>query len=113
MDDVTWNGTADLDKNATITSLYAGVDYRTTGAVLKVGSNMNVKGDLILDNIVIQSTSSTVPDTATYIHTQDYTNLLIMHYNELAIGRGVTTPGSSYTFGAIIGGEGDCGFECL
>ena len=106
MDETEWtsqNDSSKLNKNVTITSLYAGIDYRNQGAKLKVSANISINGDLILDNIEIESTSSDVSDK--YLYNSNNTNMLICNYHELVIGRGITTQANKYTFGSIIGGN--------
>ena len=107
MDAIEWNSTATLTGDATITNLYAGVDYRATGAELKISSNMTVNGDIIFDNIELYASSSTVSDGTNYLGNGTYTNMLISNYSgDITLGRGITTTATgSYTFGAIIGGN--------
>ena len=105
MDAIEWNSSDTLTGNATITSLYAGVDYRTQGAELKVSSNMNVNGDIIFDNIKLYSSSSTVNDGSDYLANGDYSNVLVTNYGDVILGRGISTPDDKYTFGAVVGGN--------
>ena len=95
MDEVVYDETNSLSGNATITSIYAGTDYRKQGAELKVSSNMTIDGDIIFDNIEL--------------YVDDIDNKLISNYSgDIILGRGITTPTTSdYTFGAIIGGNFD------
>ena len=105
MDKIEWNSTDKLTGNATITSLYAGVDYRTKGAELKISSNMNINGNITFDNIKLYSDSTTVSRGDDYLAKGTYTNMLITNYGDVILGRGITTPDGKYTFGAIIGGN--------
>ena len=105
MDKIEWNSSDKLTGNATITSLYAGVDYRSDGAELKISSNMNVEGDITFDNIKLYSDSTKVSDGSDYLATGDYSNVLITNYGDVILGRGITTPDGKYTFGAIVGGN--------
>ena len=105
MDAIEWNGEERLVGNATITSLYAGVDYRTSGAELKVSSNMDVQGDITFDNIELYTDSTTVSDGSDYLSTGDYTNILVANYGDVILGRGISTPEDKYTFGGIVGGN--------
>ena len=92
MDAVEWNNTSTLVRNATITSLYAGLDYRAQGAELKISSNMTISGDITFDNIKL--------------YTENINNKLISS-NEINIilARGITTPSEKYTFGTISAGR--------
>ena len=106
MDAVEWDADIALTGNATITSLYAGVDYRQDDAELKISENMIVNGSIIFDNINLYSDSTTVSDGTDYLGNGTYTNMLISNYSgNIIIGRGITTPEGKYTFGAIIGGN--------
>lgn len=105
MDAVEWNSSDKLTGNATITSLYAGVDYRTKGAELKVSSNMNIEGDVAFDNIKLYSSSTKVSDGSDYLSKGDYSNVLITNYGDVTLGRGISTPDDKYTFGAVVGGN--------
>lgn len=105
MDAVEWNSSDKLTGNATITSLYAGVDYRTKGAELKVSSNMNIEGDVAFDNIKLYSSSTKVSDGSDYLSKGDYSNVLITNYGDVTLGRGISTPDGKYTFGAVVGGN--------
>lgn len=105
MDAVEWNSSDKLTGNATITSLYAGVDYRTKGAELKVSSNMNIEGDVAFDNIKLYSSSTKVSDGSDYLSKGDYSNVLITNYGNVTLGRGISTPDGKYTFGAVVGGN--------
>ena len=105
MDKIEWNSSDTLTGNATITSLYAGVDYRSEGAELKISSNMNVSGDIIFDNIKLYSDSTKVSDGSDYLAKGDYSNVLITNYGDVILGRGITTPDDKYTFGAVVGGN--------
>ena len=106
MDKVEHDDTTTLSGNATITSIYAGVDYRSQGAELKVSSNMIIDGDLIFDNIELYASSSTVNNGRDYVGNGNYSNMLISNYSgDITLGRGITTPSNKYTFGAIIGGN--------
>ena len=105
MDAVEWNSSDKLTGNATITSLYAGVDYRTKGAELKVSSNMNIEGDVAFDNIKLYSSSTKVSDGRDYLSKGDYSNVLITNYGDVTLGRGISTPDGKYTFGAVVGGN--------
>jgi hypothetical protein len=52
MDAVEWSSNTTLTKPATITSLYAGVDYRdSANAELKITSNITTNADITFDNI--------------------------------------------------------------
>ena len=105
MDAIEWNSDERLVGNATITSLYAGVDYRTSGAELKVSSNMNVEGDITFDNIELYADSTNVSDGSDYLSTGDYSNILITNYGDVILGRGISTPEDKYTFGGVVGGN--------
>ena len=105
MDAIEWNSDEKLVGNATITSLYAGVDYRTSGAELKVSSNMNVEGDITFDNIELYADSTNVNDGSDYLSTGDYANILITNYGDVTLGRGISTPEGKYTFGGVVGGN--------
>ena len=106
MDAVEWNSDTVLDKNATITSLYAGTDYRASkNAELKVSSNMQTTGDIIFDNIKLYSDSTTVNNGGAHLAKETYTNMLITNYGDITLGRRITTPTDKYTFGAVIGGN--------
>ena len=105
MDAVEWNSSDKLTGNATITSLYAGVDYRTKGAELKVSSNMNIEGDVAFDNIKLYSSSTKVSDGSDYLSKGDYSNVLITNYGDVTLGRCISTPDDKYTFGAVVGGN--------
>ena len=92
MDAVEWNNTETLTGNATITNLYAGIDYRTQGAELKISSDMTIKGDITFDNIKL--------------YTDDINNNLIINSNsDVILSRGITTPTDKYTFGTVEGGN--------
>ena len=92
MDAVEWNNTETLTGNATITNLYAGIDYRTQGAELKISSDMTIKGDITFDNIKL--------------YTDDVNNNLIVNSNsDVILNRGITTPVDQYTFGTVGGGN--------
>ena len=92
MDAVEFNNTSTLTGNATITSLYAGVDYKAQGAELKIASNMTISGDITFDNIEL--------------YTDDINNKLVVNgETQVILGRGITTPSDKYTFGAISGGN--------
>ena len=104
MDEVSLEGTLP-DKNVTLTSFYAGVDYRATnGAKINVTNNVSMTADLVIENIRIDSSSNTVLGAVGDI-TGSYSNLLIANYNKLTIRRGVDSSSGKYTFGAIIGGN--------
>lgn len=108
MDEVTWNNlsSTDLNKNATITSLYGGIDYEhTNNAKLKISSNMNIYADIRFDDINITSTSTTVSSNMANLASSNYTNLLIANYNDLILGRRISTDSGYYTFGGVIGGN--------
>ena len=105
MDAIEWNSDERLVGNATITSLYAGVDYRTSGAELKVSSNMDVQGDITFDNIELYADSTTVSDGSDYLAKGDYTNVLVINYGDVTLGRGISTPEGKYTFGGVVGGN--------
>ena len=105
MDAIEWNSSERLSGNATITSLYAGVDYRTSGAELKISSNMDVEGDITFDNIKLYSDSTSVSDGSDYLATSDYLNILVTNYGDITLGRGISTPEDKYTFGGIVGGN--------
>ena len=105
MDAIEWNSSERLVGNATITSLYAGVDYRTNGAELKISSNMDVEGDITFDNIELYSDSTDVSDGSDYLSTGDYSNILITNYGDVTLGRGISTPEDKYTFGGVVGGN--------
>lgn len=105
MDKIEWNSDTVLTGNATITSLYAGVDYRKENAELKISSNMQVKGNIMFDNIKLYSNSTTVSDGKNYLANGSYNNMLITNYGNVVLGRGISTPDGKYTFGAVIGGE--------
>ena len=105
MDKLDWNSTDTLKGNATITSLYAGVDYRSDSAELKISSNMNVDGDITFDNIKLYSNSTDVSDGSDYLANGDYSNVLITNYGDVILGRGISTPDDKYTFGAVVGGN--------
>ena len=106
MDKLEWNSSDKLTGNATITSLYAGVDYRTENdAELKISSNMDIEGDITFDNIKLYSNSTTVSDGSDYLANGDYSNVLITNYGDVTLGRGISTPDNKYTFGAIVGGN--------
>ncbi len=92
MDAVEWNNTETLTGNATITNLYAGIDYRTQGAELKISSDTTIEGDITFDNIKL--------------YTDDINNNLIINSNsDLILSRGITTPADKYTFGTVEGGN--------
>ena len=105
MDAIEWNSSERLVGNATITSLYAGVDYRTSGAELKISSNMDVEGDITFDNIELYADSTNVSDGSDYLATGDYANMLITNYGDVTLGRGISTPEDKYTFGGVVGGN--------
>ncbi len=105
MDAIEWNSSERLVGNATITSLYAGIDYRTSGAELKVSSNMDVQGDITFDNIELYADSTTVSDGSDYLAKGDYTNILVTNYGDVTLGRGISTPEGKYTFGGVVGGN--------
>ena len=105
MDAIEWNSSERLVGNATITSLYAGVDYRTNGAELKISSNMDVQGDITFDNIELYADSTNVSDGSDYLSTGDYANILITNYGDVILGRGISTPEDKYTFGGVVGGN--------
>ena len=106
MDAIEWNSANTLSGNATITSLYAGVDYSLQGAELKISSNMIIDGDIIFDNIELYADSNTVSAGTDYLGNGTYTNMLISNYSgDITIGRGVETPSGKYTFGAVVGGN--------
>lgn len=107
MDEVTWNSTATFNsKKATITSLYAGVDYKATkGAKLTVSSNISLGEDIVFDNIEINQTSTTVSDGTKNLTEYSLSNLLIGNYHNITLGREVSSANGKYTFGAIIGGN--------
>ena len=105
MDKIEWNSDTVLTGNATITSLYAGVDYRKQNAELKISSNMQVKGNIMFDNIKLYSNSTTVSNGKDYLANGSYNNMLITNYGNVVLGRGISTPDGKYTFGAVIGGE--------
>ena len=104
MDEVKW-GNSTLTKNVTITSYYAGTDYKTQGAVLKITGNISMKANLTFDNIKIDSVSKTVAGKTGVLTDAEYENLLIANYNDLTIGRRVESSNGTYTFGAVIGGN--------
>ena len=105
MDAIEWNSSERLVGNATITSLYAGVDYRTSGAELKISSNMDIQGDITFDNINLYADSTNVSDGSDYLATGDYTNVLVTNYGDVTLGRGISTPEGKYTFGGVVGGN--------
>ena len=105
MDAIEWNSSERLVGNATITSLYAGVDYRTNGAELKISSNMDVQGDITFDNIELYTDSTDVSDGSDYLATGEYSNILVTNYGDVTLGRGISTPEGKYTFGGVIGGN--------
>ena len=105
MDQVEWNSSNKLTGNATITSLYAGVDYKAQSAELKISSNMEVNGDIEFDNIKLYSNSTSVSDGSDYVANGSYTNMLITNYGDVILGRRILTPEGKYTFGAVIGGN--------
>ena len=105
MDQVEWNSSNKLTGNATITSLYAGVDYKAQSAELKISSNMEVNGDIEFDNIKLYSNSTSVSDGSDYVANGSYTNMLITNYGDVILGRRISTPEGKYTFGAVIGGN--------
>ena len=105
MDAVEWDSNDKLTGNATITSLYAGVDYKAQGAHLKISSNMEVDGDIKFDNIELYSTSTIVSDGSDYLANGSYTNMLITNYGDVTLGRRISTPDGKYTFGAVVGGN--------
>ena len=106
MDQINWTQDGDiLNKNATITSVYGGKDYRNSGAKISVSANMSLNADITFDNIEITSQNKTVLDGTASLATGTYTNILIANYHNLSIGRGVTTQSGYYTFGAIVGGN--------
>ena len=105
MDKIEWNSGDTLTGNATITSLYAGVDYRKDGAELQISSNMNISGDIVFDNIKLYSSSTTVSDGSDYLATGEYSNVLVTNYGDVILGRGISTPDDKYTFGAVVGGN--------
>jgi len=106
MDAIEWSGNTTLTGSATITSVYGGVDYRSQGAELKVSSNMVVNGDITFDNIKLYATSTTISNGTDYLGNGTYTNMLISNYSgDIILGRGITTPTTNYTFGAIVGGN--------
>src|SRR5699024_9915496 len=92
MDAIEWNSRERLVGNSTITSLYAGIDYRTSGAELKVSSNMDVQGYITFDNIELYADSTTVSDGSDYLAKGDYTNILVTNYGDVTLGRGISTP---------------------
>ena len=106
-DEVTWNSTATFNsKKATITSLYAGVDYKATkGAKLTVSSNISLGEDIVFDNIEINQTSTTVSDGTKNLTEYSLSNLLIGNYHNITLGREVNSANGKYTFGAIVGGN--------
>ena len=106
MDTVEWSSGTTLTKPATITSLYAGVDYRkSANAELKISSNITTNADITFDNIKLYTTNTTVSDGSDYLANGTYSNMLIANYANVILGRRVTTPSGKYTFGAIIGGN--------
>ena len=105
MDAIEWNSSDVLTGNATITSLYAGVDYTNKGAELKISSNMQINGNVMYDDIKLYSNSTTVSDGSDYLANGSYNNMLITNYGNVVLGRGIITPNGKYTFGAVIGGE--------
>ena len=105
MDAIEWNSSDVLTGNATITSLYAGVDYTNKGAELKISSNMQINGNVMFDDIKLYSNSTTVSDGSDYLANGSYNNMLITNYGNVVLGRGIITPNEKYTFGAVIGGE--------
>ena len=105
MDAIEWNSSDTLKGNATITSLYAGVDYMATGAELKINSNINIAGDITFDNIKLYSNSSTVNNGKNSLAKGNYSNVLITNYGDVILGRGIVTPSDKYTFGAVVGGN--------
>ncbi len=105
MDKVEWKDSTKLTGNATITSLYAGVDYKASGAELKISSNLEVDGDIKFDNIKLYSNSTTVNDGSDYLANETYTNMLITNYGDVTLGRRISTPDDKYTFGAVVGGN--------
>ena len=84
------NNSSMLNKNATITSVYGGKDYKSQGAGLIIDANMELNANLIFDNIRIDSNAQ---------------NMLICNYNDLIIGRGVVSTNGKHTFETIIGGN--------
>ena len=106
MDKIEWNSSDTLTGNATITNLYAGVDYRAENdAELKISSNMNINGDITFDNIKLYSDSTKVSDGSDYLAKGDYSNVLVTNYGDVILGRGISTPDGKYTFGAVVGGN--------
>ena len=105
MDEVEWDGSTTFDKNATITSLYAGVDYESQGAELKISSNFVTNADIAFDNIKLYADSTTVSNGSDYLAKGTYTNMLITNYGDITLGRGITTPEDKFTFGAVVGGN--------
>ena len=106
MNKIEWNGSDTLTGNATITNLYAGVDYRAENdAELKISSNMNINGDITFDNIKLYSDSTKVSDGSDYLAKGDYSNVLVTNYGDVILGRGISTPDGKYTFGAVVGGN--------
>ena len=106
MDKIEWNSSDTLTGNATITNLYAGVDYRAENdAELKISSNMNINGDITFDNIKLYSDSAKVSDGSDYLAKGDYSNVLVTNYSDVILGRGISTPDGKYTFGAVVGGN--------
>jgi len=93
MNAITFDSYETLNGNATITSLYAGIDYRVTqNAELKTSIElMTVNGDIIFDNIELYTDADTI---------------LVSNYSgDITLGRNVTSPEESDTFGSIFGGE--------
>ena len=105
MDKVEWNSSTKLTGNATITNLYAGVDYKADGAELKISSNLEVDGDIKFDNIKLYSNSTSVSDGSDYLANGSYSNMLITNYGDVILGRRISTPDGKYTFGAVVGGN--------
>lgn len=66
---------------------------------------MQVKGNIMFDNIKLYSNSTTVSDGKNYLANGSYNNMLITNYGNVVLGRGISTPDGKYTFGAVIGGE--------
>ena len=104
MDEVEW-GPDTVDKNVTITSFYAGIDYKEQGAVLKITGNISMEADMTIENIKVDSTSETVSKNTGNIADATYENLLIANYNDLILGRHIESSDGKYTFGAVIGGN--------
>lgn len=106
MDEIEWNNSSNssyINKPATITSIYAGIDYEIKNdAKLKVSASINLNSDMAFDNIRIYSTDKNI--SSENLASSTYNNLLICNYHKLIMGRRIDTVSGYYNFGAIIGG---------